>query len=203
MPDPNDPNAQTPPDPAMDPAAEVEPLTPEQEATAADRATDPANAEREAPHLEFRKEGCDAAGCDEKSTTDDAKSSIQGAMEDALDRSLAAAQETGDIPLRTYPISAKMRARLLNEFTYHAPREDQIPRYAALRSMALTFATMVVELTPASREQSLALTKLSEAIMHANAAIVRDEEVSSSAEADARFAELHGPRHVHPLRGSR
>ena len=43
--------------------------------------------------------------------------------------------------------------------------------------MALTFATMIVELTPPSREQSLALTKLSEASMHANAAIARDEEV--------------------------
>ncbi|KKK99709.1 hypothetical protein LCGC14_2630030 [marine sediment metagenome] len=145
MPDPNDPNAQIPPEAEPATTAEAEPLTPEQEAR----------------------------------VTDDAKSAIQGAMEDALDRSLAASGASGDgaIPLKTYPITDNMRARLTNEFTYHAPRQDQVPRYNALRSMALTFATMIVELTPPSREQSLALTKLSEASMHANAAIARDEEV--------------------------
>ena len=116
---------------------------------------------------------------EEEAAKTEAQSSIQDAMEGALDQSLTAAAAAGDgtTPLRTYPITEKMRARLLNEFTYHAPRPDQLPRYAALRSMALTFATMVVELTPASREQSLALTKLSEAVMHANAAIARGEEV--------------------------
>lgn len=105
------------------------------------------------------------------------KSSIQGAMERALDESLAAASATGDgsTPLKTYPITKGMRERLVNEFTYHAPREDQTPRYNALRSMALSFAVMIVELTPASREQSLALTKIGEASMHANAAIARGE----------------------------
>jgi hypothetical protein len=56
--------------------------------------------------------------------------------------------------------------------------------------MALTFATMIVELTPPGREQALALTKLGESIMYANAAIAWDEEVSS---ADTDFAELLHP----------
>lgn len=168
MPDPNNPDALTPPDPAMDPTVAAEPVATEQEVEAPALPTnDPAFE----PAYEPAYEAEDTGPPD--------KSSIQGAMEGALDRSLAAAQGSGDddIPLKTYPISAKMRARLTNEFTYHAPRQDQVPRYNALRSMALTFATMVVELTPPSREQSLALTKLSEAIMHANAAIARDEEV--------------------------
>ena len=36
-------------------------------------------------------------------------------------------------------------------------------------------AHLIVTLTPKSREQSLALTKLEEAIMHANSAIARNE----------------------------
>ncbi len=103
------------------------------------------------------------------------KSTIQTTMEDALDRSLASADDAGAPTLKTYPISDKMRTRLLSEFMYHPPSPDQIPRYLALRSMALTFATMIVELTPPSREQSLALTKIGEAIMHACAAIARGE----------------------------
>lgn len=152
MPDPNNPDVQIPPDPALDPAVEAEPLTPEQE-------------EAE-------------------------KSSIQNAMEGALDRSLAAAKDTGIDVLKTYPISEKMRERLKSEFIYHAPRQDQIPRYAALRTMALTFATMVVELTPPSREQSLALTKLGEAIMHSNAAIARGEVDEASSEKEEEEGEI-------------
>lgn len=60
-------------------------------------------------------------------------------------------------------------------FTYHPPKADQPARYTALRDSAKALATQIVEQTPASREQSLALTKLEESIMWANAAIARNE----------------------------
>ena len=62
-----------------------------------------------------------------------------------------------------------------NRFRYHTPRPDQIPRYEELRQIARTFAHRILELTPASREQSLALTHLEESVMQANAAIARHE----------------------------
>ena len=62
-----------------------------------------------------------------------------------------------------------------NNFTYHPPAGDQQPRYEALRDRARHFAMLINELTPHSREQSLALTKLEECLMWANAAIARNE----------------------------
>ena len=60
-------------------------------------------------------------------------------------------------------------------FTYHPPKGDQAQRYVAIRDEAKAFAFHIVETTPASREQSLALTALEEAVMWANAAIARNE----------------------------
>lgn len=65
--------------------------------------------------------------------------------------------------------------RVNNDFTYHQPFGDQTERYAALREAGRLLAIKIVENTPISREQSLALTKLEEAIMHANSAIARNE----------------------------
>lgn len=64
---------------------------------------------------------------------------------------------------------------LINRFTYHVPKNDQAERYQRIRSAALHFATLVNELTPPSREQSLALTAIEEASMWANASIARHE----------------------------
>lgn len=58
-------------------------------------------------------------------------------------------------------------------FTYHAPTGDQPERYDRLRKAAKNFAALIVELTPDSREQSLAITHLEESVMMANAAIAR------------------------------
>jgi hypothetical protein len=78
--------------------------------------------------------------------------------------------------LRGYPLTELQDADLTNRFTYHAPREDQLPRYAKLRNMGRSLAEEIVRRTPPSREQSLALTHLEEAIMWANAAIARNEK---------------------------
>jgi ubiquinone biosynthesis protein Coq4 len=64
---------------------------------------------------------------------------------------------------------------LRNRFTYHAPQGDQAERYGEIRAKALEFAELICERTVASREQSLALTKLDEVVFFANAAIARRE----------------------------
>jgi len=63
-------------------------------------------------------------------------------------------------------------------FKYHKPTEDQASRYNHLRDKAKEYATMVLEFCPDSLERSLALTKLEEAVMWANASIARTEAKS-------------------------
>jgi hypothetical protein len=77
--------------------------------------------------------------------------------------------------MRTYRPSERVGQQIAKAFVYHAPKDDQPERYVALRSKAQELADLIVTLTPESREQSLALTKLEEAVMFANAAIARNE----------------------------
>lgn len=65
--------------------------------------------------------------------------------------------------------------RIENNFTYHAPKEDQPERYKEIRNHGKHFAQTILQFCPSSREKSLALTKLEEAVMWANAAIARNE----------------------------
>lgn len=60
-------------------------------------------------------------------------------------------------------------------FTYHAPKGDQVGRYHTLRELGKTLALAISRQCPDSREKSLALTKVREAIMWANAAIACNE----------------------------
>lgn len=60
-------------------------------------------------------------------------------------------------------------------FTYHPPKGDQAERYIAIRLVALEFARDLDEYCPDSREKSLAITHLEEAVMWANASIARNE----------------------------
>jgi hypothetical protein len=64
---------------------------------------------------------------------------------------------------------------LQKRFTYHAPKEGQPERYEKLREEALVMAGLINDSCPDSREKSLALTKLEEVVMWANAAIARRE----------------------------
>ena len=64
---------------------------------------------------------------------------------------------------------------LENRFTYHAPKEGQPARYQRIRDAARSFAELVLEETLHTREQSLALTHIEEAVFWANAAIARNE----------------------------
>lgn len=61
-----------------------------------------------------------------------------------------------------------------NNFTYHKPDEDQIKEYNDLRNKAKEFASIINATCPDSREKSLAMTKLEEFVMWANAAIARN-----------------------------
>ncbi len=65
--------------------------------------------------------------------------------------------------------------RLERDYTYHAPKGDQTQRYEQLRNKAKELALLIIELTPYSRDQSLALTDVESAVMRANAAIARNE----------------------------
>jgi hypothetical protein len=62
---------------------------------------------------------------------------------------------------------------LENRFTYHAPKRGQPEKYQEIRAKALAFAALVTLHAPVSRELSLAVTKIEEAVFWANAAIAR------------------------------
>lgn len=62
-----------------------------------------------------------------------------------------------------------------NSFTYHAPKADQPGRYTRLRAAAKDLAELICELCPESRERSLAITNLQQAVMWANSSIACNE----------------------------
>ncbi len=64
---------------------------------------------------------------------------------------------------------------LSNRFTYHAPKEGQAARYQEIRDAAHELARLLNEECPDSREKSLAITHLEDAVMWANASIARHE----------------------------
>jgi uncharacterized protein YecE (DUF72 family) len=74
-----------------------------------------------------------------------------------------------------YAVPEEKLEALTNAFTYHDVKEGQAERYVFLRNKAKELAGDILFQTPPSREQSLALTKLEECIMWANAAIARHE----------------------------
>lgn len=63
--------------------------------------------------------------------------------------------------------------RIEDDFVYHAPKPGQAEQYTQLRDQAKELAILIVSLVPVGREQSSALTRLEEAIFHANAGIAR------------------------------
>ena len=71
--------------------------------------------------------------------------------------------------------NVEVGADIHHRFTYHAPKDDQPERYTYLRHVAETLAVDILRNCPPSRERSLALTKLEEAIFWANASIARIE----------------------------
>lgn len=66
-------------------------------------------------------------------------------------------------------------AQIENNFTYHAPKEGQPRKYEMIRERAKDIAYFLDKTCPNSREKSLAMTKLEEAVFWANASIARNE----------------------------
>lgn len=64
---------------------------------------------------------------------------------------------------------------IIRNFTYHPPKDGQPEKYNDLRNAARELAELINNKCPDSREKSLALTKLEESIMWANASIARNE----------------------------
>lgn len=58
-------------------------------------------------------------------------------------------------------------------FTYHAPSPEQVLTYEAIRAKGLEFAHFLEAHVPQSRELSLAITALEQAVMWGNAALAR------------------------------
>lgn len=68
------------------------------------------------------------------------------------------------------------KEQIENSFTYHPPIGNQQERYVELRDYAKKLALLILDVTPNSREQSLAITKLEESIMWANKSIACNEQ---------------------------
>jgi len=66
-----------------------------------------------------------------------------------------------------------MNPQLENSFKYHSPKEGQPEMYTKLREKAKELAYLIDELCPNGREKSIAITKLEESGMWANASIAR------------------------------
>jgi hypothetical protein len=74
------------------------------------------------------------------------------------------------------------KEQIENNFRYHKPSLEQQAKYVKLRGEAKGVAYLIQNLCPESREKSLALTKLEEAVMWANASIARNEKEAPDAE---------------------
>ena len=77
--------------------------------------------------------------------------------------------------LREHAQSIVDHEALSNEFTYHAPNEDQARRYKEINDTALMLGQTILACTPRSTERTSALRKLQEARMWANASIAINE----------------------------
>ena len=66
-------------------------------------------------------------------------------------------------------------AAIDNRFKYHIPNAEDIDYYMRIRSTTKVLAIIINDLCPEGREKSLAITKIEEAVMWANASIARDQ----------------------------
>jgi len=72
------------------------------------------------------------------------------------------------------------RRELEVRFQHHPPHGDQAERYWLIRDSARKFGEFLCRACPSCRETSVALTKLDEVVMFANAAIARREPHSDA-----------------------
>ena len=63
-----------------------------------------------------------------------------------------------------------------NNFTYHAPTPEMQEAFPIIRAAAKDLAHIINNLVPEGREKALAMTKLQESVMWANAGITIPKE---------------------------
>jgi hypothetical protein len=68
-------------------------------------------------------------------------------------------------------ITTEERRALDDVFTYHAPNEEQKLAYSWVREGAKAFAATILARVPSCPDRTIALRKIREAVMDANAAI--------------------------------
>lgn len=68
-----------------------------------------------------------------------------------------------------------MNPQIENNFSYHSPKEGQPEAYENIRNKAKELAYMIDALCSNSREKSLAMTNLEQAVFWTNAGIARNE----------------------------
>ena len=73
------------------------------------------------------------------------------------------------------PTTEQLERITKKDFVYHKPKEGQAERYSDIRRRFSELAVMLCSECPQSRELSIAMTKLEESVMWANAAIARNE----------------------------
>jgi hypothetical protein len=69
------------------------------------------------------------------------------------------------------------RADLENWFGYHNPTLEQKDKYCLLREGGLTLAKLVLDVCPPGPDRTIAIRKIREAVMTANAAIACPLEI--------------------------
>lgn len=77
--------------------------------------------------------------------------------------------------MKRYEITNDKKIQIENSYIYHPPKDDQPERYVMIREKAKEFALMILELSPPSREQSIALTDLEKVVTMVNKAIACNE----------------------------
>lgn len=70
---------------------------------------------------------------------------------------------------------------IVNRFTYHTPVGDQADKYRMIRQNGKSLAELINGACPDNREKSIAITKLEEVVMWANASIARGEREDEDA----------------------
>lgn len=78
-----------------------------------------------------------------------------------------------------YELDLKLRQEIEDvRFAHHSPAPELAETFALIREDARKFAQHIVNVVPIGRERSLALTKLEEVVMWANAGIAREDAKS-------------------------
>lgn len=75
--------------------------------------------------------------------------------------------------MKSDPVKQTQKDQWDYNFSTHKVHESALPAINGLRQAAKAMAAAYVDLVPASREQSLALTKLEESLMHAVSGVAR------------------------------